>query len=42
MEAFVVVVLAATVLGVGVIALVGLRRMKRTMEPTDPHEPREH
>ena len=38
MEAFFVVVVAVTVLGVGVFALVGLRRMKRTMDPTDPQE----
>ena len=35
MEAFFVVVLAATVLGVGLIALLGLRRMRRKMDPTD-------
>ena len=36
MEAFFVVVMAVTVLGVGLLALVGLRRLKRTMDPTDP------
>ncbi len=35
MEAFFVVVLAVTVLGVGVLALAGLRWMSRTMNPTD-------
>ncbi len=35
MEAFVVVVLAVAVLGVGVLAVLALRRMKRTMDPTD-------
>ena len=35
MEAFFVVVLAATVLGVGLIALLGLRRMRSNMDPTD-------
>jgi len=38
MEAFLVVVLAATVLGVGAIALVALRRMRSNMTPTDPQE----
>jgi len=38
MEAFFVVVLAATVLAVGALALVGLRRMRRNMNPTDPQE----
>lgn len=38
MEAFVVVVLAVTVLGVGAIALVGLRRLKKTLDPTDSQE----
>jgi hypothetical protein len=35
MEAFFVVVLAVTVLGVGVIALLGLRRMRSNMDPTE-------
>jgi len=34
MEAFFVVVVAVAVLGVGVLALYGLRRMKRQMDPT--------
>jgi hypothetical protein len=42
MEAFVVVVLAVAVLGIGLIALLVLRRMRRTMDPadsrTDPQE----
>jgi len=38
MEAFFVVVVAVTVLGVGVLALIGLRRMNRRMEPNDPQE----
>jgi hypothetical protein len=38
MEAFFVVVLAAAVLGVGVLALVVLRRMKHRIDPTDPQE----
>ena len=37
MEAFFVVVLAATVLGVGAVALFALRRMRSNMDPTDPH-----
>lgn len=37
MEAFFVVVVAVSVLGVGVLALVGLRRMRGTMDPTDHH-----
>jgi hypothetical protein len=36
MEAFFVVVLAVTVLGVGAVALVALRRMRSNMDPTDP------
>jgi hypothetical protein len=39
MEAFFVVVLAAAVLGVGVFALMGLRRMRNRMDPTDTKEP---
>jgi hypothetical protein len=35
MEAFFVVVVALTVLGVGVFALVGLRRMTSHLNPTD-------
>ena len=35
MEAFFVVVVAVTVLGVGVLALVGLRRMNSHMAPND-------
>ena len=35
MEAFFVVVVAVAVLGVGALALYGLRRMKSTMDPTD-------
>jgi hypothetical protein len=35
MEAFFVVVVAVTVLGVGALALVGLRRMKSHMDPSD-------
>ena len=38
MEAFFVVVVAVTVLGVGVVALVTLRRMRRNMNPTDNQE----
>jgi NADH:ubiquinone oxidoreductase subunit K len=38
MEAFFVVVLAAAVLGVGVVALVALSRMRKRMNPTDPQE----
>ena len=38
MEAFLVVVLAATVLGIGAIALVTLRRMRSKMNPTNPQE----
>ena len=38
MEAFFVVVLAAAVLAVGAIALVGLRRLKRNMNPPDTQE----
>jgi hypothetical protein len=34
MEAFFVVVVAVAVLGVGVLALYGLRRMKSQMDPT--------
>jgi hypothetical protein len=42
MEAFFVVVVAVSVLGVGVLALIGLRRMKNTMDPTDhPSDSRE-
>ena len=38
MEAFFVVVVAVAVLGVGVLALLGLRRMNSHMEPNDPQE----
>ena len=38
MEAFFVVVLAATVLGVGVIAWLGLRRMRNRIDPSDTKE----
>ncbi len=41
MEAFFVVVVAVCVLGVGVLALVGLRRMRSTMDPTHPSDSRE-
>jgi hypothetical protein len=36
MEAFFVVVVAVAVLAVGALALHGLRRMNRHMEPHDP------
>ncbi len=35
MEAFFVVVLAAAVLGVGLVALMALRRLRTKMNPTD-------
>jgi len=35
MEAFFVVVLAAAVLGVGLVALMALRRLRTRMNPTD-------
>ena len=38
MEAFFVVVLAVAILGVGVVALVVLRRMRKKMDPTDLQE----
>jgi hypothetical protein len=38
MEAFFVVVLAAAVLGVGVLALIVLSRMRKQMNPTDSQE----
>lgn len=38
MEALFVVVLATAILCVGVLALVVLRRMKSSMDPTDPQE----
>ena len=38
MEAFFVVVLAAAVLGVGVVALLALLRAKRKMDPPDTQE----
>jgi hypothetical protein len=38
MEAFFVVVLAAAVLGVGVVALMTLLRLKKKMDPTDSQE----
>ena len=38
MEAFFVVVLAAAVLGVGVVALLVLLRAKRKMDPPDIQE----
>jgi hypothetical protein len=38
MEAFFVVVLAAAVLGVGVLALLALLRAKRKMDPPDTQE----
>jgi hypothetical protein len=38
MEAFFVVVLAATVLGVGALALMVLLRLKKKMDPTDSQE----
>ena len=37
MEAF-FVVLAAAILGVGLVALMALRRMKKKMDPTDRQE----
>ena len=41
MEAFVVVLLAAAMLGVGVAALLLLRRMKRLTDPATPTNDRE-
>ena len=38
MEAFFVVAVAVTVLAVGVLALLALRRLNRHMEPNDPQE----
>lgn len=38
MEAFFVVVLAATMLGVGAVALMVLLRLKKKMDPTDSQE----
>jgi hypothetical protein len=38
MDAFFVVVLAAAVLGVGVVALIALLRLKSKMDPTDSQE----
>ena len=38
MDAFFVVVLAAAVLGVGVVAVIALLRLKHTMDPTDSQE----
>ena len=38
MEAFFVVVLAVAMLGVGLVALMVLRRMKKKMDPTDSQE----
>ena len=38
MEAFYVVVLAVAVLGVGVLALIVLSRMRKKMDPTDSQE----
>ena len=38
MEAFFVVVLAVAMLGVGLAALMVLRRMKKKMDPTDFQE----
>jgi hypothetical protein len=38
MEAFFVVVLAAAVLGVGVLALLAFLRARRRMDPPDPQE----
>jgi hypothetical protein len=38
MEAFFVVVVAAAILGVGVVALMVLLRLRRRMDPTDPQE----
>lgn len=35
MEAFFVVVLAAAILGVGLVALMALRRLRTKMNPTD-------
>ncbi len=35
MEAFFVVVLAAAILGVGLVALMALRRLRAKMNPTD-------
>jgi hypothetical protein len=38
MEAFFVVVVAVAVLGVGALALFGLRLMGRSMHPPEPQE----
>jgi hypothetical protein len=38
MEAYFVVVIAAGMLGVGLVALMVLRRMSRKMDPTDLQE----
>lgn len=38
MDDFFVVVLAAAVLAVGVVALLALLRMRRTMDPADSQE----
>jgi NADH:ubiquinone oxidoreductase subunit K len=38
MEALFVVVLAAAMLGVGLVALMVLRRMRKKMDPTDFQE----
>ena len=38
MEAFFVVVVAVAVLAVGVLALVGLRRLTSALTPHDPQE----
>ena len=38
MEAFYVAVLAVAVLGVGVVALMALSRLRKKMDRTDPQE----
>jgi hypothetical protein len=38
MEAFFVAVIAVAVLGVGILALVVLLRMKKKIDPADPQE----
>ena len=39
MEAFFVVVLAVAILGVGLVALVALRRLKQELDPPEVQEP---
>jgi hypothetical protein len=38
METFFVVAIAVAVLGVGAVALVALRRLKKQMDPPEPQE----